>query len=829
MPVCVALNGLVIPIFTLLSEDDRKSQLSAPGVRPQVPPEPGHADQPEAILSVIFQESFETDGQGVRYTASAEFQTSGHDHFGRTDGSNIFNQLGLYGNVDGDYLWAGEDIRPTSSAGEAIQTIDFGTYDTLGLNELTFSGLFAVGNYQTGSAAWDRDDYMAVLYSLDGGVTFEVGMLFRSEVNRDGTNESLGLVEDLVLQPGVTSQMLADELRDADGDGDIDLWSLTHSSSTAESRLSKTLTEYSFQIPQSESVQIMLAFHSDFSSEEFGVDNITFTGEIATPTNDDDVILGSNYDDKVNLLSGNDIAYGRGGDDWLIGARGEDQLYGDEGNDVLTGLSENDILYGGTGNDRMYGGIDDDQLYGEDGNDTLSGEAGIDHLDGGEGHDRLLGGAGDDMLIGGAGNDRMWGERGIDMYDGGEGSDIYYLEDGENHTNITDSGGTERVFIEDGIGVDFDMAEDQLESFYGSDAGADTVTAYGLDVSAYIDGRGGNDSLTGSSHDDEIQGGAGNDTLIGGLGNDVLDGGEGNDIVWLAGAADDYQVVFADNGDMTITNLLTGEIDIVRNVEGLEFDAGAILYGTEEADLAYGSDNADIGNFLGGNDRVLAGEGDDEIFGGAGADTLLGQGGDDRLEGGEDADRLFGGDGSDMLIGGSGNDRMWGEGGVDYFDGGDGADTYYLNNGENHANITEGDGRDKVYIEDQIGVTFNMGEDQIESFYGSDGGDDTASADGLMRAGILDGRGGNDTLTASSFGSSLIGGTGDDLLIGGTGVDSFDGGEGADIAVFTGERAAFSISDLGSGRFEVEDLRTNTVDTVFAVETLRFDDADVLI
>ena len=47
----------------------------------------------------VWSESFETDGQGSRYTSSLEFNDGNSDHWGRTDGSNISNTSGAYTNI----------------------------------------------------------------------------------------------------------------------------------------------------------------------------------------------------------------------------------------------------------------------------------------------------------------------------------------------------------------------------------------------------------------------------------------------------------------------------------------------------------------------------------------------------------------------------------------------------------------------------------------------------------------------------------------------------------------------------------------------------------
>jgi hypothetical protein len=173
-----------------------------------------------------------------------------------------------------------------------------------------------------------------------------------------------------------------------------------------------------------------------------------------------------------------------------------------------------------------------------------------------------------------------------------------------------------------------------------------------------LDGRAGNDELTG---------GFGGDLLVGGAGNDHLDGRAGGDR--LAGGAGDDR-----------------------------------LSGNDGADAAAGGDGSD---FLGG------GDGRDELDAGAGQDTAAGGAGADGIVGGRDVDELFGGDGFDLLVGrpgadllaggrgndsaagGPGRDRMTGGSGRDLLRGGERADT--LLGGSDRDALRGGPGVDTCY------------------------------------------------------------------------------------------------------------------------------------
>ncbi len=80
-----------------------------------------------------------------------------------------------------------------------------------------------------------------------------------------------------------------------------------------------------------------------------------------TPTNGDDVILGTPGPDTINALGGNDRI--------CAGDRG-DTVNGGEGNDRMFGFKGSDTLNGGNGNDRTVGGKGNDTCRGNGGTDT---------------------------------------------------------------------------------------------------------------------------------------------------------------------------------------------------------------------------------------------------------------------------------------------------------------------------------------------------------------------------------------------------------------------------------------------------------------------------
>lgn len=141
----------------------------------------------------------------------------------------------------------------------------------------------------------------------------------------------------------------------------------------------------------------------------------------------------------LDLLGGNDTAYGSGlrdlifgggGDDVLSGKGGDDSLGGDAGQDQIYGGEGNDDAFGGTGSDYIEGNGDDDYLAGGDGHDTIYGDNNSLSINEGgavQGDDTLWGGNGNDTLYGQGGNDFLSGGLGYDTLWGGASADTFYV------------------------------------------------------------------------------------------------------------------------------------------------------------------------------------------------------------------------------------------------------------------------------------------------------------------------------------------------------------------------------------------------------------------
>jgi len=187
----------------------------------------------------------------------------------------------------------------------------------------------------------------------------------------------------------------------------------------------------------------------------------------------------------------------------------------------------------------------------------------------------------------------------------------------------------------------------------------------------FIFGDGDAEQITGTSRADVINGGGGSDTLSGGNGSDILNGGNGNDT--LRGNSND------DN-----------------------------LSGNSGNDTLLGGDGDDA--LKGGNNR-------DTLSGGAGKDVIRGNNGIDTLSGDAGNDRLDGGDGNDVLDGGAGNDRLIGGLGKDILTGGTGVDTFKFKTIEESPNSTASD----IITDFEVGIDLIDLRDLGDSFTFIDG------------------------------------------------------------------------------------------------------------
>ncbi len=354
----------------------------------------------------------------------------------------------------------------------------------------------------------------------------------------------------------------------------------------------------------------------------------------------DDIVQGREGSDWLEGGEGSDLISGGAGDDILTG--GGDS-YDTDGNRI-----SGDTLYGGTGNDtyllRIGDGsdiVDDSQIVLVNGVAQTDSSVNlltpvapdaefIETL-----NNRISGSFSNNLLSAyqfaeNASTTTYVQDRYAGLQDGSIARDwTGYYTPGVNHSNGL-GGGEDRVVLGQGIGIgDVRLMRSGTEAAVGNDL---IIQIMSLDENGDTVATGDEFTLTDWFTDpfkriewlefadgNEIRisditsfvaGSNGDDTLIGTLGNDFLYGGDGNDQLFL----------------------LAGD-DIGSGGTGMDFVAGDS-----------------------GDDLIVGGSGDDAITGNAGDDVVSGDGGNDDVYGGDGNDIVSGGRGNDVLIGGDGDD-----------------------------------------------------------------------------------------------------------------------------------------------------------------------------
>ena len=225
-------------------------------------------------------------------------------------------------------------------------------------------------------------------------------------------------------------------------------------------------------------------------------------------------------------------------------------------------------------------------IFGNIGNDNITGDDRDNWISGGKGSDILKGGKGDDILI-------IDSQDKQENIDGGEGRDIAIIDSDKGITfNLTESnietavggngddvligGGTSNVFIDGGSGDDVIIGGAADDALSGSDGNDYLDGGFGDDImrghkgNDILIGGEGNDYLEGGLDDDKIFADKGNDVIMEGAGNDEIDGGDGYDLVKYQGSYKDYKIS-RDSNNYKIQDLKTGNIDSIKNIEGVRF------------------------------------------------------------------------------------------------------------------------------------------------------------------------------------------------------------------------------------------------------------------
>lgn len=233
-------------------------------------------------------------------------------------------------------------------------------------------------------------------------------------------------------------------------------------------------------------------------------------------------------------------------------------------------------------------------------------------------NDLIAGGSNSDYIDAGAGNDTIRVGKGVDHIDGGAGQDelrlegrssdwdAYRMDDGtlffvdKKGNNLVEADNIESVSFQSELIshlhnytiTDHGLVDNQpgLNWFFNRDVsfGKATEGSAGNDSLSgnIVFGRGGDDSINGTSKgdvlhggsgNDSLQGWAGNDRLFGGEGDDRLDGGKGNDQLFgglgndtfVFGKQSGHDVILDFNNDVGYKDIISFEKGLFKDAQDL--------------------------------------------------------------------------------------------------------------------------------------------------------------------------------------------------------------------------------------------------------------------
>lgn len=692
----------------------------------------------EGVIGTIFNDSLTGDAQ-----ANTLLGGKGDDVL---FGGNSTNEA-----ADTDMLAGGEgDDRFIAAPGDGADTIDGGAgVDTLDYSAQT-NGVTASLRFGDGDDSITGVERLVGTAFADGLTGDEAGNILDAGLGDDTIDGGFG--DDLIIYSGGLDQIL--------GGNGSDALDFTQFASGVEADLAKTDDA---------------VFTRDTADWDVGTQRVI----VSLPASDIENLIGTGFNDKLlgnadaNMFNGglgDDLIFGRAGDDTFAYSGGFDIWQGGAGIDTanfatyrfavavdlattnVQARTQNTANVTGTAwtnivrissVENLIGTLFDDVLRGTSVANILVGLAGNDELSGGAGVDELQGGGGDDTLIGGAGADSLSGGEGIDTAD----------------YSASTAGVT--IDLEAGTGFGGEAEGDTLsdiEDVIGTSAADTLIGARSANI------------LSGGNGADTVMGGSGDDTLIGGAGADSLVGGAGLDIASYLDSATGVTI------DLSSGSAAGGDAqgDTLTGIEGIVGSNGAdsltgstandVFWGNAGADTISGGAGADYLQGDGGADLLSGGDGNDLLLGGNENDTLLGGNDDDTLDGGADDDSLDGGMGNDTLNGGFGNDTLLGQLGNDTLDGGLGNDL-----------LEGGSGFDVLY--GWKGDDTLVGALDDDTLYGQNGND---LISGGNQRDLLEGGAGSDTLLGGNHGDTLNGGLGDDTIEGQFGFDVMNGGDGDD-------------------------------------------------
>jgi Putative Ig domain len=205
----------------------------------------------------LFQESFETDGEGSRYISN-HFYMSTSDYFERAIktalGTYSLGDSGTWGDaaelasIDGNGFWVGDDVTSNGAAGDVTTKNNITITDYTGLQVIV-----ALADTRYPVLRVEAEDGILIQYSLDGGAYTTCGAFYGDHIDSN----------------------LGQWRLDSDLDG-------TSTDMDSGIILSNLLTDYTFNIPGTgDSLKIKILVNQSDGYEEICFDNIRVTGDVA--------------------------------------------------------------------------------------------------------------------------------------------------------------------------------------------------------------------------------------------------------------------------------------------------------------------------------------------------------------------------------------------------------------------------------------------------------------------------------------------------------------------------------------------------------------------